>query len=73
MDDHPSYEKLAAEKARQETNRAARLRQLYSPVELWKRQRADLDELAKLRSDLQRRRPRTTPVGKPRPASSGSA
>jgi hypothetical protein len=47
-------EELSAWKAQQERNREARLRQLYSPEELWRRQQQAISELAKLRPDLKR-------------------
>jgi hypothetical protein len=54
-------------KAQQEANRAARLRQLYSPAELWRRQQRALDQLAKLRPDLPRSPARTELSSKKRP------
>jgi len=49
MNEPPSAEEMAAWKAQQERNRDARLRQLFSPAELWRRQQQALAELAKLR------------------------
>ena len=42
-------EDLSAWKAQQEANRAARLRQLHAPAELWRQQQEALDALARLR------------------------
>lgn len=44
-----SRDDLLAAKVTQEINRAARLRQLHTPAELWRRQQAGLTDLAKLR------------------------
>ena len=44
-----SLDGVSAWKAQQEANRAARLKQLYSPDELWRKQQAALAALAKLR------------------------
>ena len=48
MNESMSAEELTAWKAQQEANREARLRQLYSPAELWQRQQRSLEELARL-------------------------
>jgi len=62
----PSPEEISAWKAQQEANRAAWLRQLNSPAEIWQQQQAALDALAKLRPDnrrKQRRRASNAPPG----------
>lgn len=46
-----TIEEIMASKERQETNRARRLAELYTPEELWKRQQAALAALEKLRPD----------------------
>ena len=46
-----SPDDLSAWKAQQEANRAARVKQLYSPAELWRRQQEALTALEKLRPD----------------------
>ncbi|MSU64084.1 MAG: hypothetical protein EXS31_17105 [Pedosphaera sp.] len=51
----PLQDAASAWKAQQEANRAARLKQLYSPAELWKREQEALAALAKLRPDIARR------------------
>ena len=48
MNEAMSGEELTAWKTQQEANREARLRQLYSPAELWQRQQRSLEELARL-------------------------
>jgi len=50
-------ETLSEVKARQEANREAYLRRRFTPAELWRQQQAALDELARLRPDLQRKKP----------------
>ncbi len=50
-------ESLSEVKARQEANREAYLRRRFTPAELWRQQQAALDELARLRPDLQRKKP----------------
>jgi len=50
-------ESLSEVKARQEANRDAYLRRRFTPAELWRQQQAALDELARLRPDLQRKKP----------------
>jgi len=50
MSEHgASPEDVSAWKAQQEAKRAARLRQLHSPAELWRMQQEALEALAKLR------------------------
>jgi hypothetical protein len=54
-----SRDELLAAKATQEANRAARLRQLHTPAEVWRRQQAALADLAKLRpAEIRQRRRR---------------
>jgi hypothetical protein len=53
-----SPEDLSAWKAQQERNRAARLRQLHSPAELWQMEQKALDALATLRPEAAARRPK---------------
>ncbi|HMJ90445.1 MAG TPA: hypothetical protein VK530_11540 [Candidatus Acidoferrum sp.] len=53
----PTVEEISAWKAQQEKNREARLRQLYTPGELWKRQQDALGSLMRLRPDVKRKKP----------------
>jgi hypothetical protein len=57
-----SPEDLSAWKAQQEANRAARVRQLHSPAELWQMEQEALDALSRLRPDWAAKHPTgTTP------------
>lgn len=57
MNEAMTPEEVSAWKAQQEANRAARLRQLYSPAELWRRQQQDLADLARLRPGREKNEP----------------
>jgi hypothetical protein len=54
-EDPQPCDEISAWKAQQEANREARLRQLYTAEELWKRQQEALAALMRLRPDIQRK------------------